>query len=125
MRENLRIQGDSLRNERANFGVQHMASLSPSLMTLCHLLQMESVSPFSTLSTINVMSCECKFLGTLMFNHLPPSDHERQTSQSTSSSVRRFNRGNYHDIYEQKTQTSITVGFATVSQNWRLCWGIK
>ena len=29
-----------------------------------------------------------------MFNHLPPSDHERHASQSTSSGLRRLNRGN-------------------------------
>ena len=33
-------------------------------------------------------------MGTLVFNHLPPSDHERHTSQSTSSGLRRLNRGN-------------------------------
>ena len=30
-----------------------------------------------------------------MFNHLPPSDHERHASQSTSSGLRRLNRGNF------------------------------
>ena len=29
-----------------------------------------------------------------MFNHLPPSDYERHVSQSTSSGLRRLNRGN-------------------------------
>ena len=74
-----------------------MASLSPSPMTFRHLLQMASVNPFPILptsSTISVISCECKFLGTLVFNHLPPSDHERHASQSTSSGLRRLNRGN-------------------------------
>ena len=70
-----------------------MASLSPSPKTLSHLLQMASVSPFLTSSTNSVTSCECKFLGTLVFNHLPPSDYERRTSQSKSSGLRRLNRG--------------------------------
>ena len=54
--------------------------------------QMESVSPFPT-SPISITSCDSKFLGTLVFNHLPPSDHERQASQSTSSGLRRLHRG--------------------------------
>ena len=41
-----------------------------------------------------MLLCKCKFLGTLVFNHLPPSDHERLASQPTSSGLRRLNRGN-------------------------------
>ena len=67
-----------------------MASLSPSSIID---FQMESIIPFP-ISPISITSCECKFLGTLVFNHLPPSDHKRQTSQSTSSDLRRLNRGN-------------------------------
>ena len=70
-----------------------MASLSPSLTVFCHLFQMASVSLFPILITNNVTSDECKFWGTLVFNHLRPSDHKRPTSQSTSSSLRRLNRG--------------------------------
>ena len=70
-----------------------MSSLSPSLTTLSHLFQMAYVSPFPTSSTIGVTSCECKFLGTLVFNHLSPSYHERPTSQYKSSGLRRLNRG--------------------------------
>ena len=56
---------------------------------------MASISPFLISSTKGVTSCECKFWGTLVFNHLPPSDHERHISQSTSSGLRRLNRGSY------------------------------
>ena len=70
-----------------------MASLSPSPTIFHHLFQMEFVNPFPTSSTTSIISDECKFLGTLVFNHLPPLDHERQTSQSTSSGLRRLNRG--------------------------------
>ena len=69
-----------------------MASISPSPTNLCHLLQMASVSPFPISSTNNIASYECKFLGTLMFNHLPPSYYEWQTGQYNSSDLRRLNR---------------------------------
>ena len=71
-----------------------MESLSPSSMIFRHLFQMESISPFPILSTqSSIISDECKFLDTLVFNHLPPSDHKMQTIQSTSSGLRRLNRG--------------------------------
>src|SRR3954464_4510956 len=37
-----------------------------------------------------------KFLGILVFNPLLPSDHDWQTCQSTSSGLRRLNRGSCH-----------------------------
>ena len=71
-----------------------MASLSLPPVTFCHLLQMESISTFPILPThSSTISDECKFLGTLVFNHLPPSDYERQASLSISSGLRRLNRG--------------------------------
>ena len=42
---------------------------------------------------INHYITKCKFLGTLVFNHLPPSSHEWRTHQSNSSGLRRLNRG--------------------------------
>ena len=71
-----------------------MVSLSPSPTIFCHLFQMESISPFPILSIqSSIISDEWKFMGTLVFNHLPPSDHEKHTNQSTSSGLRRLNRG--------------------------------
>ena len=52
-------------------------------------LQMESLSPFPQLCFD-----ECKFLGTLVSNHLLPSSRERQNCQSNSSGLRILNRGN-------------------------------
>ena len=49
---------------------------------------MESISPFPNQYIIG-----CKFLGTLVFNHLSPSSHERRIRQSHSSGSRRLNRG--------------------------------
>ena len=53
------------------------------------LLQMASLSPFPQLHFV-----ECKFLGTLVFNHLPPSSHEWRARQSNSSGLRKLIRGN-------------------------------
>ena len=65
-----------------------------SLSYSYHIFQMASISPFLILPTqSSIVSNECKFLGTLVFNHLPPSDHKRQTIQSNSSGLRRLNRG--------------------------------
>ena len=70
-----------------------MASLSPSLTNLSHLLQMAYVSPFMTSSTNEVTSFECKFLGNIMFNHLPPSDHVRQTKPIYIIRFKRIEQG--------------------------------
>ena len=50
---------------------------------------MASLSPF-------LQQCfdECKFMGTLVSNHLLPSSRERQNCQSNSSGSRILNRGN-------------------------------
>ena len=65
-----------------------MASLSPYPARFYHL-QMASLSPFPQLCFD-----ECKFLGTLVSNHLLPSSRKRQNCQSNSSGSSRLNRGN-------------------------------
>ena len=70
----------------------HHGNLSPSPKILCQLPN-GICKPIPDITKSSITSYKCKFLGTLVFNHLAPSDHERQTSQSTSSSLRRLNKG--------------------------------
>ena len=63
-----------------------------------HLQQRSLTSPNGIFKpipyTINYHILECKFLGTLVSNHLPPSSHEWRIRQSNSSGLRRLSRGN-------------------------------
>ena len=53
-----------------------MAYLSPSPTTLSHLLQMTYVSPFPISINQQCYFMRVQILGTLVFNPLPPLDHE-------------------------------------------------
>ena len=57
-----------------------------------HLFITSQHGIYKPIPTITLL-CERKFLGTLVFNHLPPSDYERHIGQSTSSGLRRLNMG--------------------------------
>ena len=67
---------------RANFGVQHIQANKKKVQKPQKINISGKHS--SILSADNVTPCTSKrkFLDTLVFNHLPPSDHERKTSQS-------------------------------------------
>ena len=86
------VQEFSQRNILCNRYLFLMASLSPSSTILCRVPN-GICNPIPDITKSSITSCECKFIGTLVFNHLPPSNYERQTSQSTSAGLRRLNRG--------------------------------
>src|SRR4051812_23509888 len=56
--------------------------------------QLDGIS--KSISAKNPYIRKGNFLGILVFNPLPPSDSDWHTSQSTSSGLRRLNRGSCH-----------------------------
>src|SRR4051812_39545698 len=82
-----------------------MTSLSPS-PTMLYLDGISKPIPgnshqvpdgiFKPISRKGLYISKGKFLGILVFNPLPPSDSNRHTGQSTSSGLRRLNRGSCH-----------------------------
>src|SRR4051812_36943736 len=76
-----------------SFGQRGLLSSSPSPS---YIFSKHLDGIFKPISNKNPHVSEGKFLGILVFNHLPPSDTDWRTNHSTSSSVRKLNRGSCH-----------------------------